>query len=183
MFESPTGQLNAAARKSPGRSLLCLQQKDGTMVKGKTVGAIVAVIVGLFALTIASCGGLLFLGFRHANATASPRIDALLDTIQHGTFADTYDSHLSPDLRHVLTQDPYADLGQAPCSARVRVRRGSVFGAGPCSARVRVRRGSPTSVFGAGLRPRRLRVRRESPTSDSAANSVIKPPTTYSDRP
>ena len=67
--------------------------------------------------------------------------------------------------------------GRSTCSARVRVRRGSVFGAGPCSARVRVRRGS---VFGAGPCSARVRVRRGSVFGAGPCSARVSDPASCS---
>jgi hypothetical protein len=91
------------------------------MVKGKTILVILAACAGLGVLLIGSCAGLLFIGFRNAGAVASPRVDAMFSAIEDETFAETYETETTQELRNAATKEQYESLGNA-----VAVRLGSL---------------------------------------------------------
>lgn len=81
----------------------------------------VAIGGGLFVAAIVSCGGLLFFKFRQTDSEFSPLIDELFAAIEKGTFSETYDTHTSPELRQVSTQETYEQLGDL-----IKTRLGSL---------------------------------------------------------
>jgi hypothetical protein len=83
------------------------------MPKGKTIALVLGVFVGVAVLGVVMCGGLLFIGFRNADATVSPRVDSMFTAIEAGTFADTYETHLSDELRNATSKDEYVAIGDA----------------------------------------------------------------------
>ena len=91
------------------------------MTQGKTVAIILAACAGFGILVIASCAGLLYVGFKNADATVSPRIDTLLSAIENDTFAETYETETTQELRDVSTKQQYTDLGKA-----IHVRLGAL---------------------------------------------------------
>ena len=82
------------------------------MAKGKTIAIILAACAGFGVLLIASCAGLLFVGFKNADSTVSPRIDAMFSAIENNTFADTYETETTLELRNAATEQ-YTALGDA----------------------------------------------------------------------
>ncbi len=83
------------------------------MSTGKTVAIILGVCGGIGVLIIGSCGGLFYVGFKNADATVSPHIDAMFTAIENHTFADTYDNETCKELRDVVSKERYASLGNA----------------------------------------------------------------------
>lgn len=83
------------------------------MVKGKTIAIILGALSGCGAIMLGLCGGLLYMGFRNADKTVSPRVDAMFAAIEAGSFADTYETHTTEELRDAASRDEYTALGNA----------------------------------------------------------------------
>lgn len=77
------------------------------MPQRKTIAIIVAACGGFGTLLIASCAGLLFAGFKHADSTASPRIDAMFSAIENNRVAETYETDTTQELRTAVTKEQY----------------------------------------------------------------------------
>lgn len=91
------------------------------MAKGKTVALVLGALAGFVVLAVGLCGGLLFMGFKNADATVSPRVDSMFTAIHACAFAGTYETHLSDELRNTTTQDEYVAIGDA-----IRLRLGEL---------------------------------------------------------
>ena len=83
------------------------------MTTGKTVALIVGVVVAAGVVMIASCAGILYMGFTGANAQASPHIEAMFTAIENGTFGQTYDTLASQDLRDTISREDYERMGDS----------------------------------------------------------------------
>ena len=83
------------------------------MAKGKTIAYIFAACAGLGILTIGSCAGLLYFGYKNADSTVSPKIDAMFLAIENNTFAATYETETTQELRDAASKEQYAALGDA----------------------------------------------------------------------
>lgn len=83
------------------------------MAKGKTIAIILAACAGFGLLLVVSCAGLLFMGFKNTDANISPRIDAMFSAIENDTFAETYETETTQDLRNAATKEQYEALGNA----------------------------------------------------------------------
>lgn len=83
------------------------------MSTGKTVAIILAACAGLGVVAIASCAGLLYVGYKNTDAAISPRIDAMFSAMERGTFSDTYESETTQELQDVATKEQYEAMGQA----------------------------------------------------------------------
>jgi hypothetical protein len=83
------------------------------MAKGKTIAIIFAACAGLGILVIGSCAGLLYFGYKNTDSTVSPRIDAMFSAIENNTFADTYETETSQELRDAASKEQYTALGDA----------------------------------------------------------------------
>jgi hypothetical protein len=66
---------------------------------------------GLFLVAIVLCAGGLFYSFREMDAAISPRVDELFAAIEAETFAQTYDTHTSAELRNVSSREQYGQIG------------------------------------------------------------------------
>ena len=81
-------------------------------MKTKTIVIIIVSACGaLFIAVVASCAGFFFFTFRNMDATLSPTIDELFAAIDNDTFAKTYDTRTSPELRKTVTREQYEELG------------------------------------------------------------------------
>ncbi len=81
----------------------------------KTKSIIVLVLVlagGLFLSLIALCAGTLVYSFRMMDSEISPMVDELFVAIENDKFAETYDTHLTPEFQKVSTREQYAQLGR-----------------------------------------------------------------------
>lgn len=83
------------------------------MAKGKTVAIVLVACAGLGVLLIGTCAGLLFVGFKNADAAVSPRIDLIFEAIDQGRFAETYDTETTQEFRDLTTKEQYAALGDS----------------------------------------------------------------------
>jgi len=83
------------------------------MSTGKTVAIILAACASLGIIGIASCAGLLYVGYKNTDAAISPRIDAMFSAMEDGTFSDTYQTETTQELRSVATKEQYEATGQA----------------------------------------------------------------------
>lgn len=102
-------------------------------MKTKTIVFIIVAACGaLFIAAVASCAGFLFLAFRNIDATLSPTIDELFAAIDNDTFAQTYDTCTSPELRKTVTREQYAELGRT-----IKTRLGSLKSKSLCQFNVR----------------------------------------------
>jgi hypothetical protein len=96
------------------------------MSTGKTI-AIVGVGCGVVGVAmIATCGGLLYLGYKTANTSVGPEIDRLLASIEDGTFAETYETATTQEFRSATTRDQYADIGKAVSTRLGRLKNKSL---------------------------------------------------------
>lgn len=59
------------------------------------------------------CGGFLYLGYRTADKAVSPQVDAMFAAMDDGSFADTYETHTTDELRSVASKEQYDALGKA----------------------------------------------------------------------
>jgi len=82
------------------------------MSTGKVIAIIFAVCAGLGVITIGSCAGLIYYGYKSADVSVSPRVDALFAAIEQGKFLDTYDTDLSTEFQAVTSKDEYATFGK-----------------------------------------------------------------------
>ncbi|HUY36805.1 MAG TPA: zinc ribbon domain-containing protein [Pirellulales bacterium] len=69
---------------------------------------------GLALVSLAACGGFLFLGLRAAtgNGEVSTKVDELFREVDAGDFAKTYQTETSPELRRVTSEADYVRLGR-----------------------------------------------------------------------
>ena len=83
-----------------------------TQMKTNTIVIIIVSACGaLFIAAVASCAGFFFLSVRNLNATLSPTIDELFAAIDNDTFAETYDTRTTSELRKAVTREQYEELG------------------------------------------------------------------------
>jgi hypothetical protein len=81
-------------------------------MKTKSIVIIIVSACGVLLITaIALCAGFYFLAFRNMDATLSPTIDELFSAIDNGTFAETYDTHTSSELKKAVTREQYEEIG------------------------------------------------------------------------
>lgn len=73
----------------------------------KIVSLVIGVSMGVAAIGIALCGGLMYMGYKDANTAVSPQIDSLLAAIESGTADSTYDTHTSEELRTNVSREDY----------------------------------------------------------------------------
>lgn len=83
------------------------------MSTGKLVALILSLCGGVGLLLIAVCGGLLYAGYRNADASISPKIDAMFVAIANEQFANSYASETTPELKRVMTEEQFVALGKA----------------------------------------------------------------------
>ena len=83
------------------------------MSTGKSVALILGLCGGAGLLLIAICGGLLYSGYRDADASISPKIDAMFVAIANDHFANSYASDTTPELKKVVTEEQFVELGKA----------------------------------------------------------------------
>jgi hypothetical protein len=84
-----------------------------TMKSRTIILIVVAACVGVGVATIGCCGGLLYWGYKQADASISPQVDELFARMEDGTFADTYDTETTAAFRSQTTREQYADIGSA----------------------------------------------------------------------
>lgn len=82
------------------------------MKTGKLVALILGLCGGAGLLLIAVCGGLLYSGYRDADASISPKIDAMFAAIANDQFANSYASETTPELKKVVTEEQFVELGK-----------------------------------------------------------------------
>lgn len=82
------------------------------MSAGKTVAIIFAICAGVGVLMLGICSGIFYLSYKKADATASPRVDALFSAIANHRFADTYETETTRELREAQSKEQYAALGE-----------------------------------------------------------------------
>ena len=80
-------------------------------MKTKTIVILAVSACGALFIAIAACAGVFFFTFRDMHATLSPTVDELFAAIEDGSFAATYDTHTTPELRQTVTREQYRDLG------------------------------------------------------------------------
>ena len=91
-------------------------------MKTRSIVIIVGTVAGVFFVgVIALIVGGLVMAFNSADATLSPTIDELFTAIDNDSFADTYDTHTTEDVKQNVTREQYEDLG-----LRVKSRLGSL---------------------------------------------------------
>jgi hypothetical protein len=82
-------------------------------MKTQSIIALVLVIAGgLFLSVVALCAGSLFFTFRAMDSSISPMIDELFVAIDDDKFAETYDTHTTPEFRKVASREQYVQIGQ-----------------------------------------------------------------------
>src|SRR5262245_22805775 len=96
------------------------------MSTGKVVAAIAAGFGCLTIIMDAACAGLLFTGYRAAQASAGPEIDRMFAAMEDGTFAETYESATTQEFRNVTSKDQYSDIGKAVSTRLGRLRSKSL---------------------------------------------------------
>jgi hypothetical protein len=82
------------------------------MSTGKIIAIVLVVCGGLGVMTIGSCVGLLYMGFKTANASVEPEINRLFAAIENETFANTYDTDTTQEFRKITSREQYADIGK-----------------------------------------------------------------------
>jgi hypothetical protein len=98
------------------------------MSNRKIVLIVIAVGMGIGTVLIGSCAGLLYLGYKQASDTASPRVDALFAAIEDGTFAKTYETETTRELRQAASKEQYEAMGQAITSRLGKLKSKSLRG-------------------------------------------------------
>lgn len=83
------------------------------MSTGKLFLLVFGICAVIGVIIIGSCAGLVFVGFKNADAASSPRIDAMFNAIDNKTFADTYETETSEELRDTVSKKEYEALGNA----------------------------------------------------------------------
>lgn len=83
------------------------------MTQGKTVALVIGVVVAAGVVMIASCAGIIYLGYSSADAKASPYIDQMFAAIENGTFGQTYDTLASKELQAAVSREEYEEMGNA----------------------------------------------------------------------
>jgi hypothetical protein len=82
-------------------------------MKARSIIALVILLAGgLFVSVIALCGGTLYLTFSQMDSSISPVIDELFVAMENDKFAETYDTHTTPELQRVSSREQYAQIGQ-----------------------------------------------------------------------
>jgi zinc-ribbon domain len=81
------------------------------MTTKSIVLTVILVCVGLFVAAIALCVGVLFLGYRTADADLSPKIDEVFAAINDGTLAEKYATATTPEFQQVMTKEQFIELG------------------------------------------------------------------------
>jgi hypothetical protein len=81
-------------------------------MKTKTIVLLLFAICGtLFLGAIALCAGFLFVTYRNLDTSISPTIDQLFAAVDNDSFAETYDTHTTPEYRKVTTRKQHEDIG------------------------------------------------------------------------
>jgi len=83
------------------------------MSKGKLVALVLGLCGGVGLLLIAIFGGLLYSGYRNADASISPKIDAMFVAIANDQFANSYAVETTPELKKVVAEEQFVALGKA----------------------------------------------------------------------
>lgn len=81
----------------------------------KTKSIILLVLAGfggLFVTLVVLCAGGLYLSLKTMDNSISPKIDELFAAIEDDKFADTYDSHTTPELQKAASREQYLQIGQ-----------------------------------------------------------------------
>lgn len=73
---------------------------------------VLAVFGGLFVTLVVLCAGGLYLSLKTMDTSISPKIDELFVAIEDDKFADTYDTHTTPELQKVASREQYLQIGQ-----------------------------------------------------------------------
>ena len=82
-------------------------------MKTQSIIALVLVLVGgLFLSVVVLCAGSLFFAFRAMDSSISPMIDELFVAIEDDKFAETYDTHTTPEFQKVASREQYVQIGQ-----------------------------------------------------------------------
>ncbi len=64
-------------------------------------------------LLIVICGGLLYSGYRNADASISPKIDAMFAAIANHQSADSYAGDTTPELKKLVTKEQFVAMNEA----------------------------------------------------------------------
>jgi hypothetical protein len=81
-------------------------------MKTRTVVLLVLLLCGgLSLVAVALCGGAFFFLYKNADASVSPRIDALFAKIDDGTFGDAYLTDTSLEFRERVSQEQWDQIG------------------------------------------------------------------------
>lgn len=81
----------------------------------KTQTIVIASLVGLACmglLAVASCVGLVFIGYRSMDNSISPAVDKLFAAVEQEKLGNTYDLETSSDFRQAVTRDQFIELGR-----------------------------------------------------------------------
>jgi hypothetical protein len=73
---------------------------------------IVLAVGGLFLVLVVGAVGLFLVFYKNADAAVSPKIDSLFAAVDNGTFAGTYLTETTPELRAALSQEKYERIGR-----------------------------------------------------------------------
>lgn len=81
-------------------------------MKTRSVVLLVLLICGgLFLVTVVLCGGAAYLFYKNADASVSPRVDALFAKIDNGTFGEAYKTETSPEFRESVSKRQWDQIG------------------------------------------------------------------------
>ncbi len=83
------------------------------MSTGKLVALILGLCGGAVLLLIVICGGLLYSGYRNADASISPKIDAMFAAIANHQSADSYAGDTTPELKKLVTKEQFVAMNEA----------------------------------------------------------------------
>lgn len=83
------------------------------MASGRKLLTILGVIIGGFVLLIASIVTAIFVGQRNTERAITPRIETMFSAMEHGTFAETYDTETSSAMRQAVNREEFSELGDA----------------------------------------------------------------------
>jgi hypothetical protein len=72
---------------------------------------VILVCAGLFVAAIALCVGVLFLGYRTADADLSPKVDQIFAAINDGTLGEKYATETTLEFQQVMTRQQFEELG------------------------------------------------------------------------
>jgi hypothetical protein len=82
-------------------------------MRTRSIVALVLLLAGgLFLSLFVLCAGALFLSFREMDSAISPMVDELFVAIENDKFAETYDTHTTPEFQAATTREQYLQIGR-----------------------------------------------------------------------